>query len=110
MPSFSSYDGTMLSYRLIGGGPLLVRIPGGPARDSVYLGNLGSPDAHRRLLLLDNRGSQSADTADPSDVDSYRADRQAQVVVQPDAGHFPWIDDADFFVHAVHARLPGYGR
>jgi pimeloyl-ACP methyl ester carboxylesterase len=76
MPSFSSYDGTVLSYTLAGSGPLLICVPGGPARDSVYLGNLGGLDAHRTLVLLDNRGTgQSADAADPSDVDSYRADR-----------------------------------
>ena len=76
MPTFPSYDGTVLAYRLVGTGPLLVCVAGGPARDSAYFGNLGGLDAHRTLVLLDNRGSGlSADTADPSDVDSYRADR-----------------------------------
>jgi pimeloyl-ACP methyl ester carboxylesterase len=55
---------------------MLVCIPGGPARDSVYLGDLGGLAVHRTLVLLDNRGTgESADAADPSDVDSYRADR-----------------------------------
>lgn len=76
MPSFTSYDGTLLAYRLAGTGPLLVCIPGGPGRASEYLGNLGGLDSHRTLVLLDNRGSgRSGDSADPSDVDSYRADR-----------------------------------
>jgi pimeloyl-ACP methyl ester carboxylesterase len=76
MPTLSSYDGTVLAYRLLGQGPLLVCIAGGPARDSAYFGDLGGLDAERTLVLLDNRGSGlSGDAADPSDVDSYRADR-----------------------------------
>jgi pimeloyl-ACP methyl ester carboxylesterase len=71
----------VLGYRLLGAGPLLVCVPGGPGRDSVYFGNLGGLDAHRTLVLMDNRGSGlSADTADPSDVDSYRADRLVEDV------------------------------
>jgi len=76
MPTLASYDGTVLGYRLTGTGPLLVCVPGGPGRASDYLGTLGGLDAHRTLILLDNRGTGlSGDTADPSDVDSYRADR-----------------------------------
>jgi pimeloyl-ACP methyl ester carboxylesterase len=76
MPSLSSYDGTVLAYRLVGTGPLLVCVPGGPARDSAYFGDLGGLDAHRTLVFFDSRGTgQSGDAADPSDVDSYRADR-----------------------------------
>lgn len=76
MPTLSSYDGTMLAYRLLGAGPLLVVVPGGPGRDSAYLGNLAGLDAHRTLVLMDNRGSGlSGDAVNPSDVDSYRADR-----------------------------------
>jgi pimeloyl-ACP methyl ester carboxylesterase len=75
MPTLSSHDGTLLSYRLLGQGPPLVCVAGGPARDSAYFGNLGGLDAERTLVLLDNRGSGlSGDAADPSDVDSYRAD------------------------------------
>ncbi len=75
MPSFPSYDSTVLSYRVVGSGPVLVCLPGGPARDSVYLGDLGGLAAHRTLVLLDNRGS--GQSADASDVDSYRVDRLA---------------------------------
>lgn len=81
MPTFASYDGTVLSYRLEGTGPLLVCVPGGPARDSRYLGDLGGLSACRTLVILDNRGSgESGDAADPSDVESYRADRLVEDV------------------------------
>lgn len=63
----------MLSYRVVGQGPMLVCLPGGPARDSVYLGDLGGLDAERTLVILDNRGSGAS--ADASDLDSYRVDR-----------------------------------
>jgi proline iminopeptidase len=29
----------------------------------------------------------------------------AQLVVQPGAGHYPWLDDASWFVRAVTAFL-----
>jgi pimeloyl-ACP methyl ester carboxylesterase len=83
VPSFESYDGTEIGYRLLGDGPPLVCIPGGPGRTADYLGDLGGLDASRRLVLLDPRGvGLSADPADPatrradrlvSDVESLRA-------------------------------------
>lgn len=76
MPTFPSYDGTTLAYRRVGTGPLLVCLAGGPARSSVYFGDLGGLDAHRTLLFLDNRGSGESGDSD-HDPDSYRADRLA---------------------------------
>jgi pimeloyl-ACP methyl ester carboxylesterase len=83
VPTFASYDGTEIGYRLLGDGPPLVCIPGGPGRTADYLGNLGGLDSSRRLVLLDPRGvGLSADPADPatlradrlvSDVESLRA-------------------------------------
>jgi pimeloyl-ACP methyl ester carboxylesterase len=32
MPSFASYDGTEIGYRVLGSGPPLVCLPGGPGR------------------------------------------------------------------------------
>jgi pimeloyl-ACP methyl ester carboxylesterase len=67
MPSFASYDGTEIAYRLLGEGPLLVCLPGGPGRAAEYLGDLGGLDKSRRLVLLDPRGvGLSADPADPA--------------------------------------------
>ena len=73
MPSFASYDGTELAYRILGDGPPLVCLPGGPGRAAGYLGDLGGLDRSRRLVLLDPRGvGLSADPADPA---TFRVDR-----------------------------------
>jgi len=72
MPTFTSYDGTVLSYREIGEGLPLVCYPGGPGRSVEYLGDLGGLSGSRRLTLLDPRGvGESADPADPA---SFRVD------------------------------------
>jgi pimeloyl-ACP methyl ester carboxylesterase len=78
MRNFTSYDGTELGYRVLGDGPLLVCLPGGPGRTAEYFGDLGGLDAARRLVLLDPRGvGLSADPADPS---SFRVDRLVEDV------------------------------
>ncbi|MEU4579567.1 alpha/beta fold hydrolase [Nonomuraea sp. ATR24] len=74
MPTFTAPDGTRLAYRTSGTGDPLVCVPGGPT-DAGYLGDLGGLSAHRRLVLLDPRGTgRSARPADPA---SYRCDRQS---------------------------------
>jgi len=83
MPIFASYDGTEIGYRVLGDGPPLVCLPGGPGRAAEYLGDLGGVSASRQLVLLDPRGvGLSADPADPAtlrvdllvrDVDALRA-------------------------------------
>ncbi|MFE6847066.1 alpha/beta fold hydrolase [Streptomyces sp. NPDC057686] len=72
MPTFTAPDGTRLAYRTHGEGDPLVCIPGGPA-DSLYLGDLGGLSAHRRLIVLDLRGTGRS--AIPEDTSSYRCDR-----------------------------------
>ncbi|WP_328303151.1 alpha/beta hydrolase [Streptomyces sp. NBC_00435] len=72
MPTFSAPDGTQLSYRVTGDGDPVVCIPGGPA-DSRYLGDLGGLSAHRRLIVLDLRGTGRS--AVPEDTSTYRCDR-----------------------------------
>ncbi|MER5747197.1 alpha/beta hydrolase [Streptomyces sp. NPDC002225] len=72
MPTFHASDGTLLAYRVLGDGTPLVCVPGGPA-DSRYLGDLGGLSAHRRLIVLDLRGTGRS--APPVDVSSYRCDR-----------------------------------
>jgi proline iminopeptidase len=73
MPTFPSYDGTVLSYRVIGDGEPLVCLPGGPGRSVEYLGDLGGLSRSRRLILLDPRGV--GESADPADPTSFRVDR-----------------------------------
>ncbi|MBT2408954.1 MULTISPECIES: alpha/beta fold hydrolase [unclassified Streptomyces] len=72
MPTFCAPDGTLLGYRVLGDGDPVVCIPGGPA-DSRYLGDLGGLSAHRRLIILDLRGTGRS--AIPVDTASYRCDR-----------------------------------
>jgi proline iminopeptidase len=73
MGEFASYDGTRLAYHEIGDGEPLLCVPGGPARASAYLGDLGGLSAYRRLILLDHRGTGDSD--EPSDPATYRCDR-----------------------------------
>ncbi|MET7617896.1 alpha/beta hydrolase [Streptomyces sp. NPDC005408] len=72
MPTFSAPDGTQLAYRVIGNGDPVVCLPGGPT-DSRYLGDLGGLSTHRKLIVLDLRGTGGS--AIPDDTSSYRCDR-----------------------------------
>ena len=73
MSTFTAPDGTRLAYHLKGEGAPLVVLPGGPMQASRYLGDLGGLAAHRRLVLLDLRGT--GDSAVPVDPATYRCDR-----------------------------------
>ncbi|MBP0449918.1 alpha/beta hydrolase [Kitasatospora sp. RG8] len=77
MPTFPAPDGTLLSYRVHGDGEPLVCLPGGPT-DSAYLSELGGLSAHRRLIVLDPRGTGRS--AVPADASSYRCDRMVDDV------------------------------
>ncbi|MEU6854406.1 alpha/beta hydrolase [Actinacidiphila alni] len=72
MPSFTAPDGTRLVYHVLGDGPPLICLPGGPMQASAYLGDLGGLSAARRLILLDLRGT--GESAVPEDPASYRCD------------------------------------
>ncbi|MFI1754084.1 alpha/beta fold hydrolase [Streptomyces sp. NPDC020571] len=73
MQTFTAYDGTRLAFHVRGEGIPLVVLPGGPMRASTYLGDLGGLAEHRRLVLLDLRGT--GDSAVPDDPATYRCDR-----------------------------------
>ena len=101
MPSFASYDGTEIAYRLLGDGPPLVCLPGGPGRAAGYLGDLGGLDRSRRLVLLDPRGvGLSADPADPA---TFRVDRLTGDVESLRA-HLR-LDRMDLLAHSAGAVL-----
>jgi proline iminopeptidase len=101
MPSFASYDGTELAYRILGDGPPLVCLPGGPGRAAGYLGDLGGLDRSRRLVLLDPRGvGRSADPADPA---TFRVDRLTGDVESLRA-HLG-LDRMDLLAHSAGAVL-----
>jgi pimeloyl-ACP methyl ester carboxylesterase len=101
MPRFASYDGTELGYRVVGDGPSLVCLPGGPGRAAEYLGDLGGLGRSRRLVLLDQRGvGLSADPADPA---TFRVDR---LVGDVDAlrAHLG-LEQMDLLAHSAGAVL-----
>lgn len=101
MPSFASYDGTELAYHILGDGPPLVCLPGGPGRAAEYLGDLGGLDASRQLVLLDPRGVGAS--ADPADPASFRVDRLVNDVesLRVHLG----LDQMDLLAHSAGAIL-----
>jgi pimeloyl-ACP methyl ester carboxylesterase len=101
MRRFASYDGTELGYRVLGDGPPLVCLPGGPGRAAEYLGDLGGLGRSRRLILLDPRGvGLSADPADPA---TFRVDRLVRDVESLRA-HLG-LDRVDLLAHSAGAIL-----
>ncbi|GAA1375430.1 alpha/beta fold hydrolase [Streptomyces beijiangensis] len=74
MPTFTAPDGTVLAHHTVGEGEPLLCLPGGAMRASAYLGDLGGLASHRRLVLLDSRGT--GDSSFPADPATYRVDRQ----------------------------------
>lgn len=101
MPTFTAADGTRLAYHLRGTGEPLAVLPGGPMRASAYLGDLGGLTAHRRLALLDLRGT--GDSAVPADPDTYRCDRMVEdVEVWRD--HMG-LEHMDLLAHSAGAAL-----
>ncbi|MEU6200126.1 alpha/beta hydrolase [Streptomyces sp. NPDC047061] len=101
MPTFTAADGTRLAYHVRGEGEPLVVLPGGPMRASAYLGDLGGLAAHRRLILLDLRGT--GDSAVPADPASYRCDRLVDDVEMLRA-HMG-LDHMDLLAHSAGASL-----
>ena len=101
MPSFASYDGTEIGYRILGDGPPLVCLPGGPGRAAEYLGDLGGLSASRQLVLLDPRGVGAS--ADPADPASFRVDRLVSDVesLRVHLG----LDQMDLLAHSAAAIL-----
>jgi pimeloyl-ACP methyl ester carboxylesterase len=101
MATFTSYDGTQLSYRELGDGPALVCLPGGPGRAAQYLGDLGGLDAARRLILLDPRGVGAS--ADPADRAGFRVDRLV-ADVEALRGHLG-LERMDLLAHSAGCVL-----
>ncbi|MBT2468676.1 alpha/beta hydrolase [Streptomyces sp. ISL-66] len=79
MPTtFTAPDGTHLAFHVFGESEPLLCLPGGPMCASSYLGDLGGLSKHRRLVVLDLRGT--GDSALPADPGTYRCDRQIEDV------------------------------
>ncbi|MFE0528088.1 alpha/beta fold hydrolase [Micromonospora parva] len=99
--TFAATDGTTLAYRTVGVGDPLVCLPGGPMRDSAYLGDLGGLGAHRSLVILDPRGTGRS--AVPADASTYRCDRMVDDVEALRA-HLG-LDRLDLLGHSAGANL-----
>ena len=101
MPAFQALDGTELVYHVRGDGEPLLCLPGGPMRASAYLEDLGGLARHRRLILLDLRGT--GDSAVPADPASYRCDRLIDDVLalQDHLG----LDRVDVLGHSAGANI-----
>ena len=101
MPVFDAFDGTELAYHVDGAGEPLICLPGGPMRASACLGDLGGLSGHRRLILLDLRGT--GDSAVPADRSSYRCDRLVDDVLalQDHLG----LASADVLGHSAGANI-----
>ncbi|EST19976.1 alpha/beta hydrolase [Streptomyces roseochromogenus subsp. oscitans DS 12.976] len=101
MATFTTSDGTRLAYHQRGAGEPLVVLPGGPMRASAYLGDLGGLTAHRRLALLDLRGT--GDSAVPADPATYRCDRMVEDV-EVWRAHMG-LEHMDLLAHSAGAAL-----
>src|ERR1700728_3094226 len=101
MPVFDAFDGTELASHVDGAGEPLICLPGGPMRASACLGDLGGLSGHRRLILLDLRGT--GDSAVPADRSSYRCDRLVDDVLalQDHLG----LASADVLGHSAGANI-----
>ena len=112
MPRLTAPDGTELAYHVRGEGDPLIVLPGGPMRASAYLGDLGGLAAHRRLILLDLRGT--GDSAVPADPATYRCDRQVddvEVVSLPEPPRLTLLGSAIVFLGALsQLRMRGRRR
>ncbi len=101
MPAFYAADGTELAYHIQGEGLPLLCLPGGPMRESAYLGDLGGLSGHRQLIMLDLRGTGKS--AIPADPGSYRCDRLVEDVcaLQDHLG----LDRSDVLGHSAGANI-----
>ncbi|WP_327104077.1 alpha/beta fold hydrolase [Nonomuraea glycinis] len=100
MPTFSAFDGTNLAYHVSGEGDPVICLPGG-MQDTEYLGELGGLPAHRRLIMLDPRGTGRS--AIPRDAASYRCDRLVDDVeaLREELG----LERVDLLAHCAGANL-----
>lgn len=113
MPFFDAPDGTRLAHHLDGDGAPLVCLPGGPMQASVYYrnpGGLSAPAVRSALATLPAPVLLIAGECDPGLPPGRAAEYAAllspgRLVVQPGAGHFPWLDDPDRFVRVIEDFL-----
>jgi pimeloyl-ACP methyl ester carboxylesterase len=98
---FRSWDRTELAYQVVGSGPPLVCIPGGPGQAVEYLGELGGLSDHCTLILLDNRGTGASQA--PRDPTTFRVDRLVEDV-EALRDHLG-LDQLDLFGHSASGGI-----
>jgi proline iminopeptidase len=101
MPTFGAPDGIPLAYRVLGAGPDLLFLPGGPMRDAAYLGDLGGLSDIYRLIIPDLRGT--GESAVPEDLSTCRCDRLVDDVEALRA-HLG-LDQIDLLGHSAGANI-----
>jgi proline iminopeptidase len=101
--TYTAYDGANLAYNVFGTGTPLLVIPGGPARDAAYLGDLGAlaTAVQRKLVVPDLRGTGA------SQPDSDPVTHQANRIAADVAG---LVDDqrlrpVDLLAHSAGANV-----
>ena len=97
MSNFTAADGTLLAYRKVGQGPLLVCLAGGPGRASAYLEDLAGLSEQRTLIVLDTRATGHSEV--PADPSSLRFDRLADDV-EALREHLA-VDQLDLLAHSA---------
>ena len=86
-----------MAYEVVGSGPPLVCIPGGPGQAVEYFDELGGLGAHHTLILLDNRGTGASQA--PRDPTTFRIE---QLVDDVEALRFHLgLDQMDLFGHSA---------
>jgi proline-specific peptidase len=75
---FSGPDGTRLAYHVVGSGPPIVCMPGGPGRASSYLEDLAGMAADYQLVMLDAPGTGASER--PADRAAYGFPALAQAL------------------------------
>ncbi|MFC7383073.1 alpha/beta fold hydrolase [Sphaerisporangium rhizosphaerae] len=101
MPTFAAYDGLDVAFQVHGDGPPVICLPGGPMQDPAYLSDLGGLSAHRRLVMVNLRGTGGSAT--PADPATYRCDRLVDDVeaLREHLG----LDQVDLLAHSAGANL-----
>ena len=95
--AFSFLGSIELAYHVVGCGPPLVCVPGGPGQAVEYFDELGGLSHHRTLILLDNRGTGASEV--PHDATTFRVDRLVEDVEA--LRGLLGLDQMDLFGHSA---------